>query len=222
MLHQKPLLFFSASLPYCRGVPALSPAVAGFGTGASLIVAIGAQNAFVLRTGLTRRWVLPVVLVCLVSDAVLIGAGVAGIGAVTARAPWALEVVRWLGVAFLVGYALLALHRAVRPSALTTDGLTEPSPRRAVLTALGLTWLNPHVYLDTMVLIGSLAITHGDPGRWTFGAGAVLASAVWFPLIGFGAARLGAFLTRPAAWRVVDAAIAVQLLVLAAALVRGA
>ena len=202
-------------------VAALSPALAGFGTSASLIVAIGAQNAFVLRTGLARRWVLPVVLVCLLSDAALILAGVAGIGAITARAPWALEVVRWLGVAFLVGYALLALHRAARPTALVTAGPAEQSPRRAVLTAVGLTWLNPHVYLDTLVLLGSLAATHGDPGRWVFGAGAIGASIVWFPLIGFGAARLGRFLTKPAAWRVVDAVIAVQLLVLAVALVRG-
>ncbi|WP_353352763.1 LysE/ArgO family amino acid transporter [Intrasporangium sp. DVR] len=201
-------------------MPALSPALAGFGTGASLIVAIGAQNSFVLRTGLARRWVLPVVLVCLVSDAVLIVAGVAGIGAVTARAPWLLEVVRWLGVVFLVGYAGLALRRAARPAALSADGSPEPSPRRAILTAVGLTWLNPHVYLDTMVLIGSLAATHGDPGRWAFGAGAVVASAVWFPLIGFGAARAGRLLTRPLAWRVVDAVIAVQLLVLAVALAR--
>jgi L-lysine exporter family protein LysE/ArgO len=199
-------------------VTPLSPALAGFGTGASLIVAIGAQNAFVLRTGLARRWVLPVVLVCLVSDAVLIVAGVAGVGAVTGRAPWMLEVVRWLGVAFLIGYAVMALRRAARPAALAADGPAERSPRRAVLSAVGLTWLNPHVYLDTMVLIGSLAVAHGDPGRWTFGAGAVLASAVWFPLVGFGAARLGRFFTRPAAWRVVDAVIAVQLLVLAVAL----
>lgn len=201
---------------------ALSPALAGFGTGASLIVAIGAQNAFVLRTGLARRWVLPVVLVCLVSDVALIVAGVAGIGSITARAPWALDVVRWLGVAFLVGYAVLALHRAARPAALVTGGVSERSPRRAVLTAMGLTWLNPHVYLDTMVLIGSLAVAQGDPGRWAFGAGAVLASAIWFPLIGFGAARLGRFLTRPTAWRVIDAVIAVQLLVLAVALARPA
>lgn len=210
--------------------PVLSPALAGFGTGASLIVAIGAQNAFVLRTGLARTWVLPVVLVCLVSDAVLIVAGVAGIGAVTARAPWVLEVVRWLGVAFLVCYAVLALRRAARPSALATgdadagvdarvdDRVAARSARRTVLTAVALTWLNPHVYLDTMVLIGSLAATYGDPGRWTFGAGAAVASAVWFPLIGFGAMRLGRFLTRPAAWRIVDSVIGIQLLVLAAAL----
>ena len=210
--------------------PVLSPALAGFGTGASLIVAIGAQNAFVLRTGLARTWVLPVVLVCLVSDAVLIVAGVAGIGAVTARAPWVLEVVRWLGVAFLVCYAVLALRRAARPSALATgdadagvdarvdDRVAARSARRTVLTAVALTWLNPHVYLDTMVLIGSLAATYGDPGRWTFGAGAAVASAVWFPLIGFGAMRLGRFLTRPAAWRIVDSVIGIQLLVLAAGL----
>ena len=182
----------------------LTSAAAGFVASAVLIIAIGAQNAFVLRTGLARRWVLPVVLVCLISDAVLIVAGVAGIGAVTARAPWALEVDRWLGVAFLLGYAVLALRRAARPSALAAEGPAERTPRRAVLGAVGLTWLNPHVYLDTMVLIGSLAIAYGDPGRWTFGAGALLASAVWFPLIGFGAARLGRFLTKPAAWWVLD------------------
>ncbi|WP_420485516.1 LysE/ArgO family amino acid transporter [Intrasporangium calvum] len=214
---QKHSLAFTGWRPYFRGV-ALFPALAGFGTGASLIVAIGAQNSFVLRTGLTRRWVLPVVLVCLVSDAVLIIAGVAGIGTLTTRAPWALEVIRWLGVAFLVGYAVLALRRATRPAALVADGAAERSSRRAILTAVALTWLNPHVYLDTMVLIGSLAATHGDPGRWTFGAGAVVASAVWFPLIGFGAARLGRFLTRPSAWRIVDTVIGVQLLVLAVAL----
>ena len=210
MILQKDSLSFALQPTYRRPVAVLSPALAGFGTGASLIVAIGAQNAFVLRTGLARRWVLPVVLVCLVSDAVLIAAGVAGVGAITLRVPWFLEVVRWVGVAFLVGYAALALRRAIRPAVLTTASRSETSPRRAVLTAMGLTRLNPHVYLDTMVLIGSLAIAHGDPGRWGFGAGAMLASAVWFPLIGFGAARLSRFLASPTAWRIIDAVIAVR------------
>lgn len=204
-------------------MPPLSPALAGFGTGASLIVAIGAQNAFVLRTGLSRHVVLPVVLACLLSDAVLITAGVAGVGALTARVPWFLDVVRWLGIAFLLGYAMLALRRAVRPGTLEVGPATvADSPRRTLLTALALTWLNPHVYLDTIVLVGSLAVTHGDPGRWVFGAGAVLASAVWFPLIGFGAASLSRFFARPVAWRVLDGLIGAQLLVLAVGLARGA
>ena len=201
----------------------LSPAFAGFGTGAGLIVAIGAQNAFVLRQGIARRWVPTVVLICLVSDAVLIAAGVAGIGTLTGRAPWFLEVMRWCGVAFLVAYAATAARRAVRPGALTVDDPTDGgSRRRAAVTAIALTWLNPHVYLDTMVLVGGIAGTHGDPGRWAFGLGAMLASAVWFPLLGFGGRSVRRLFARPAAWRVLDAAIAVQLLVIAVAMARGA
>lgn len=204
-----------------------APAFAGFGTGAGLIVAIGAQNAYVLRQGVARRGVAAVVLVCLVSDAVLIAAGVAGVGAITQRVPWFLDVVRWAGVVFLVGYALLAARRALRPQALEAENGVEPvgtgdrtrgSLRPVVLTAVALTWLNPHVYLDTMVLVGSIAATYGDPGRWVFGLGAVLASAVWFPLIGYGAGRLAPVFAWPAAWRVLDGLIALQLLVVAVGL----
>lgn len=201
---------------------ALSPAVAGFGTAAGLIVAIGAQNAFVLRQGVVRRGVIAVVLVCAVSDALLIAAGVAGLGAVATRAPWFLEVVRWAGAAFLIVYAGMAARRAWRPGALeAAAGGPDESLRRIVLTALALTWLNPHVYLDTMVLLGGIAAAQGDPGRWTFAAGALAASLVWFPLIGFGARWLRPLFARPAAWRVLDALIAAQLLVVAFALVRG-
>ncbi len=203
---------------------ALAPALAGLGTGAGLIVAIGAQNAFVLRQGVTRAWVPTVVAVCVLSDLVLIAAGVAGIGALTARAPWFLEVVRWGGVVFLLSYASASVWRAARPGSLTVQagpgmGGTR---RRAALTAAGLTWLNPHVYLDTVVLVGGLAATHGDQGRWLFGAGAVLASAIWFPLIGFGARGLRSVFARPAAWRVLDLVIAVQLVLIAIAMAAGA
>jgi L-lysine exporter family protein LysE/ArgO len=209
---------------YRSDVPALlAPALAGFGTGAGLIVAIGAQNAFVLRQGVVRAWVPTVVAVCLLSDVVLITAGVAGVGALTARAPWFLEVVRWGGVACLLAYAATSAWRAVRPASLTVQ--TGPAGggtrRRAALTAAGLTWLNPHVYLDTVVLVGGLAATHGDGGRWVFGAGAVVASAIWFPLIGFGARSLRAVFARPSAWRVLDLVIAIQLLVIAIAMAAG-
>lgn len=197
-------------------------ALAGFGFGLSLIVAIGAQNAFVLRQGLRREHVLAVVAVCALSDAVLILLGIAGAGAVFAAAPVALVVVRYAGAAFLIVYGLLAARRAWRPAALEAGG---PTPRTSLAAALGtclaLTWLNPHVYLDTVVLLGSVANTHGD-GRWWFGAGAVAASIVWFAALGFGARLLQPVFARPAAWRVLDGLIAVTMLAIAVSLVVGA
>ncbi|HET8594991.1 MAG TPA: LysE/ArgO family amino acid transporter [Intrasporangium sp.] len=193
----------------------LAPALAGLGTGAGLIVAIGPQNAFVLRQGLRRSGVLPVVLVCILSDISLIVAGVAGMGALAARFPVLLEVVRWGGVAFLVGYAVLAARRALRPDVLEAAATAESTGRGVVLTALALTWLNPHVYLDTMVLLGSVAATKGDPGRWAFGAGAMLASILWFTLLGLGARGLSSALRRPRVWRLVDGLIALQMLIVA-------
>ena len=141
---------------------ALQAVIAGLGLGLSLIVAIGAQNAFVLRQGIRREHVLPVVLVCALSDAVLIIAGVSGIGFVVERFPVVLVVLRWAGAAFLLGYGLLAARRALAPSGLAADrGGNSLSLRAAVLTVIGLTWLNPHVYLDTVLLLGSIANTHG-------------------------------------------------------------
>jgi len=197
---------------------ALLTLLAGLGFGLSLIVAIGAQNAFVLRQGLLRQHVLPVVLVCALSDAVLIAAGVAGAGVVFELAPVVLTVVRFAGAAFLIGYGVLAARRAIRPAALTAEGA---APRKAlgatVATVLALTWLNPHVYLDTVVLLGSIANTHGDL-RWWFAAGAVIGSFVWFFALGFGARLLQPVFARPSAWRVLDAVIAVVMLALAASL----
>lgn len=181
----------------------------GFGFGLSLIVAIGAQNAFVLRQGLRREHVLPVVLICALSDLLLIGAGVGGVGFVVHRVPLAVVVVRWAGAAFLLGYALLAARRACTPRSLTAGPAGGAPLRMVVLTCLALTWLNPHVYLDTVLLLGSVASAHGGAGRWLFGAGAAAASAVWFTGLGFGARLLGGVFARPAAWRVLDAGIAV-------------
>lgn len=197
--------------------------LAGFGLGLSLIVAIGAQNAFVLRQGLRGEHVLPVVLVCALSDAVLITAGVAGVGALVQQVPWLLVVVRVGGAAFLLAYAALAARRALRPSgdALDADAPTRRgTPGAVVLTALALTWLNPHVYLDTVVLLGSVAATQGDARAW-FGAGAVLASAVWFTGLGFGARLLRPVFARPGAWRVLDAGIAVVMVGIAVSLLAG-
>jgi L-lysine exporter family protein LysE/ArgO len=195
---------------------------AGFGTGLSLIVAIGAQNAFVLRQGIRRQAVLAVVAICALSDAALIALGVGGIGAVVVKWPGALTVVGWIGGAFLLVYGALAARRVLRPGgdALRTEGEAAGSVRRAVLTCLAMTWLNPHVYLDTVFLLGSVAADHGAL-RWTFGLGAVLASLCWFTALGFGARMLGRFLAKPAAWRVLDGLVAATMIVLGAVLVVG-
>ncbi|MYS90850.1 MULTISPECIES: LysE/ArgO family amino acid transporter [Streptomyces] len=197
-------------------------AAAGFGTGLSLIVAIGAQNAFVLRQGIRRDAVLAVVGICALSDAALITLGVGGVGAVVVAWPGALTAIGWIGGAFLLCYGALAARRVFRPDGggLRTDGEAAGSRRRAVLTCLAMTWLNPHVYLDTVFLLGSVAADHG-PLRWTFGLGAVLASLCWFAALGFGARMLGRFLAKPAAWRVLDGLVAATMIVLGAVLITG-
>ena len=183
-----------------------------------LIVAIGAQNAFVLRQGLRREHVLPVVLTCAVSDLALITAGIAGLGAVVTARPAAMTALRWMGAAFLLVYAALAAKRAWRPSALRTTDRAPATLGATLLTCLALTYLNPHVYLDTVLLLGSVAQQH--PHRWLFGIGAAVASGAWFSALGLGAHRLAPLLSRPSAWRVLDgiiagvmSAIAVMLLV---------
>lgn len=213
----------------------LSPVLAGLGLGFSLIVAIGAQNLFVLRQGLRREHVFAVAAICAISDAVLIVLGVSGIGLVLQAVPWLVDVVRWAGALFLVTYGVLAARRAWRPSgealraaegtdavgtvsgpATTTTTRTRLLP--VMLTCLALTWLNPHVYLDTVFLLGTVANTHGDE-RWLFAAGAVTASFVWFFGLAFGARLLGRWLSTPRAWRILDAVIAVVMIALGVSLV---
>ncbi|WP_324198436.1 LysE/ArgO family amino acid transporter [Nocardia beijingensis] len=197
-------------------------AASGLGFGLSLIVAIGAQNAFVLRQGISGRHVHAVVAVCAVSDIVLIAAGVAGFGMVVESAPAVLVVARYAGAAFLIGYAVLAVRRAFGAAALRTEaGRATAALGATVATTLALTWLNPHVYLDTVVLLGSFASTYASPDRWFLGAGAMLASVLWFTALGFGARLLGPLFTRPRAWRVLDSLIAAVLLGLGVGLLCG-
>ncbi|WP_342213729.1 LysE/ArgO family amino acid transporter [Nocardia wallacei] len=255
---------------------ALTAALSGLGFGLSLIVAIGAQNAFVLRQGIRGEHILPVIAVCAVSDVVLIAAGVGGLGALIASAPTLLMVTRYAGAAFLLGYAALAVRRAVFPGVMTTANAasgttnesltagarTEPpqttsasgtsrtatmtampgavtdTAQRApigtveyesagarrgtsvalgatVLTCLALTWLNPHVYLDTVVLLGSFANTYAGQDRWFLAAGAMLASILWFTALGYGGRLLAPLFARRTAWRILDSAIALIMLTLA-------
>lgn len=195
-----------------RVSPALVTVLTGFAAGLALIVAIGAQNAYVLRQGLRREHVSAVVAVCLTADVLLIAAGTLGVGALVTRAPAALDALRWAGAAYLAWFAVRSFRSAARPTQLT-----EASPRSrgsVVLTAAALTFLNPHVYLDTVVMLGSLANTHGTL-RWAFAAGAMGASAVWFTGLGFGATALAGPLGRPLTWRILDIGIGVVMLGLA-------
>jgi L-lysine exporter family protein LysE/ArgO len=206
--------------------------LAGLGLGLSLIVAIGAQNVFVLRQGIRREHVFAVVAICALSDAALIVAGVAGLGFVLSAAPWLVVVARWGGALFLLSYGMLAARRAWRggeklsvdadPGMPTTEprGTTLPATRLApvVLTTLALTWLNPHVYLDTVLMLGSIAATHGEE-RWLFAAGAIAASLLWFTALGFGARYLGRWLRTPRSWRILDGIIAVVMIAIAVSLV---
>lgn len=185
----------------------------GFLTGLALIVAIGAQNAFVLRQGLRGEHVGALVAVCLVSDVVAITAGVAGVGQVLERWPALLPWLQVAGGVYLLAFGVQAALRAWRPGTLAAGGGEPLRLRTAVLTALALTWLNPHFYLDTMVMLGTVANSL-PAGRWTFCAGAVLASAAWFPALGYGARLLRGVFSRPTAWRALDSGIAVLMGVL--------
>ncbi len=197
----------------------LATLMAGFGLGFSLILAIGAQNAFVLRQGLRGQHVLAIVLTCAMSDAVLITIGVAGFGSLTATLPWLEGAMRLGGAAFLTLYGLRALRSAWRGGAAmeTAPSQTEPAATTAVwpviLTCLAFTWLNPHVYLDTVVLLGAISAQYAP--TWVFGLGAVLSSFVFFFLLGYGARLLAPVFARPRAWQVLDALIGVVMLALA-------
>lgn len=190
---------------------------AGLLTGLALIVAIGAQNAFVLRQGIRREHVGVVVLVCLLSDALLILAGTAGIGVIVEKVPVVLEILRWGGAAYLIWFAVQSVRSAFSPTSLTPE---KPRSKGSVLTTtLALTYLNPHVYLDTVVLLGSLANQQGPDLRWVFASGAVVGSIVWFSALGYGARALAPVLDRPRAWQIVDLVIAAVMLALAVSLI---
>ena len=195
--------------------------LAGLGFGLSLIVAIGAQNAFVLRQGLIRNHVLIIVLICAVCDVGLILAGIAGLGALITSIDWLLPAIELVGGVFVATYGVFAARRALSSETLTptaeTAGITTAV---AITTTLGLTLLNPHVYLDTVLLLGSVASTYGD-NRWWFGLGAALGSITWFFSLGFGARMLKPVFAKAIAWRILDIAIAVVMFAIAGSLLVG-
>ena len=193
----------------------MNDALAGFATSLALIVAIGSQNAFVLRQGILREHVLALVVFCALSDALLILVGVAGGGALVQQYPVALEVARIGGAVFLAAYALFAARRALHPAAMLPLDAPGSSLPAALATCFGFTFLNPHVYLDTVVLLGAIATQRGEAGRWWFGLGAATASLCWFAALGFGARLLRPVFARPLAWQVLDGIIAATMASLA-------
>ena len=219
----------------------MTPALTGFGTGLGLIVAIGAQNAWVLRQGVRREHIGLVIAICALSDLVLICVGTGAIRLVTGLAPWVLEVLRWGGVVYLTAFALSSFRSALRPGALEESaarpaasvaattlalrpGALEQSAARpaasVAATTLALTWLNPHVYLDTVLMLGTVTNDFG-PARWWAAAGACAASIVWFTGLGLGARALSRPLSSPRTWRVVDVLVGCVMLGVAAHLALG-
>lgn len=192
----------------------------GLIAGMALIMAIGAQNAFVLRQGIRRSHVVVVVTLCALSDIALIAVGTLGVGTLIEHAPWALDLLRWGGAAYLVWFAIGSFRSAARDQRLigeTAGTSAAVSRRTVVLTTLSLTFLNPHVYLDTVVMLGNLANQH-EPVRWVFAAGAMTASIVWFTALGAGAHALAKPLNHPTTWRVVDLGVGIVMLLIAARL----
>lgn len=200
----------------------LAAGLTGFLIGLGLIVAIGAQNAFVLRQGLLRQHVLAVATVCALADALLIAAGVGGLGTLVAASPLLMRLTAWAGAAFLAAYGLRAAWRALHPSALkAAQDSGEAGLAATLAAALAFTFLNPHVYLDTVVLVGSLSAQFEGSARIAYAIGAMAASALWFYGLAYGARLLAPVFARPTAWRVLDGLIALVMGVIALRLVAG-
>lgn len=193
----------------------------GLATGLALIVAIGSQNAYVLRSGIRREHVLPIVLVCALSDALLILAGIGGAGTVIRGSDILMALTRYGGALFLASYGTLAARRAWHGHQMMLDKGKKVTLAAALAACLGFTFLNPHVYLDTVVLLGSIANQRPDPGRWIFGAGACAGSVIWFSALGFGARFLAPWFETVTAWRILDGLIALTMWSLAATLLLG-
>jgi L-lysine exporter family protein LysE/ArgO len=200
----------------------LIAATTGFASGFSLILAIGAQNAFVLRQGLMRAHVFWICLICSVSDAILIMFGVAGTGSIAAAFPWAIEALMLFAAAFLIVYGALSFARAFRPGALRAADRETGSLKVALATCIALTWLNPHVYIDTVGLIGAISTGFaGEHDKLAFGIGAAAASFVFFFALGYGARLVAPVFSRPRAWAVFDIGIALVMWTIAATLIPG-
>lgn len=210
-------------MPWASGCDRLSmaltaPALAGFSLGGGLIVAIGAQNAFVLRLGLLRSQVFAICLLCALSDAVLIILGIAGLGTLVQRSQLLLTIVTYGGALFLFVYGLMAFRRVFMPQAMDSARQEAPTLRAAIATALAFTFLNPHVYLDTVLLLGSFSAQYVGEERMAFGFGAVTASFVWFFGLGYGARLLAPLFWRPMAWQILDVLIGLVMWTLAVSL----
>ncbi len=184
------------------------PFLTGFALGASLIIAIGAQNAFILRQGLLGQHVFILCLICAMSDALLILAGVAGLGTLIEGSPGLLNFIRLGGAAFLFAYAFLAFHRVLKPQSMEVHREQKGSLGAAISTCLAFTFLNPHVYLDTVVLLGSLSAQYQGEARIFYAAGAMVSSFAWFFALGYGASLLVPFFQNPRSWQILDGAIA--------------
>ncbi len=209
----RPLTRTGARVTPCRSLPPVNTYLAGLVAMAGLIVGIGAQNVFLIRQGARREGIGGVIVICTVADALLVCAGTLGIGVLVERAPLLLQVLKWGGAAYLLWFAYQSFRSARHPRGIDADGAVETA--HVYRTALALTWLNPWVYLDTLVLIGSLANQHGPTGRWAFAAGAITSSVVWFVVVGLGARALSAPLSSAKVWRWLDGAIGVIMVGLA-------
>lgn len=196
----------------------LTPFITGFFLGASLIIAIGAQNAFILRQGLLRQHVFVLCFICALSDALLIAAGVAGLGAIIEQSPAMLTAIRLGGAAFLFWYAIVAIRRAMNPEAMDTQGKGAGNLKTAVATVLAFTFLNPHVYLDTVLLVGSLSASYEGNARLAYAIGAMIASFVWFFGLGYGARLLTPIFQKQRSWQILDCFIALVMTAIAISL----
>jgi L-lysine exporter family protein LysE/ArgO len=196
----------------------LSSALAGAAAGFGLIMAIGAQNAFVIRQGLSKQHVLLVVLICALSDTALIVAGVAGLGAVIQALPWLLLVFKIFGAGYLAWFGFKSIRAAKKGEYLElTQGQPTQSALKIAASCLMFTWLNPHVYLDTVIFLGGLANQFQDH-RWAFAVGASMASWIWFSGLGFGAKAASKWMAKPSFWKALDTGIGVLMFVLAGVL----
>mgnify|MGYP003341235757 CR=1 FL=1 len=193
--------------------------VAGFLTGLSLIVAIGAQNAFVLRLGLMRSHVGIAVAICAISDALLIVVGTAGMGAIVQSHKSLLKAVSWIGAAYLLYFAFSAAKRIFKTESLHASEQTAMSKKSVILSVIGFTWLNPHVYLDTVLLVGSIGSQFGNQ-RWFFALGAATASLLWFTGLGYGSKAAARVMARPITWRILDIFITIVMTSIAVSLIK--
>ncbi len=188
--------------------------LAGFVASLSLIVAIGAQNAYILRLGLSRSHVGVAVALCASADAALIALGIGGLGRLITHVAWLLTASKWIGVCYLAAFGVKSLWSARRPGTLIAAATSTPTRKAVVFATLGFTFLNPHVYLDTVLLLGSLGNQYGTH-RWFFALGASLGSVVWFVSLGFGARLLSKAMAKPTTWRILDLVIGLIMLVVA-------